>query len=76
MFEDTYAPPFYLDLYNFKDGAQDDIFANSYDTIPAPSPGQTAIPTPRLPDATASSSGLPALPTDQAPFGASHCPVW
>lgn len=74
MFEDTYAPPFYLDLYNFKDGAQDDIFADSYATIPSPSPGQTAIPTPQQPSDTTPTS---AAPTNQAPLGGSgHCPVW
>src|SRR5262245_34808232 len=44
MFEDTYAPPFYTDLYNFKDGAQDDIFEDSYDVLPVPGPEQTTIP--------------------------------
>ncbi|KZT20429.1 hypothetical protein NEOLEDRAFT_1140693 [Neolentinus lepideus HHB14362 ss-1] len=29
MFEGYYSPPFYNDLYNFKDGAQDDIFEDS-----------------------------------------------
>lgn len=46
MFEDTYAPPVYLDLYNFKDGAQDDIFLDSYAYIPTPSPSQGEVPTP------------------------------
>ncbi|KAI0636238.1 hypothetical protein C8Q77DRAFT_1052406 [Trametes polyzona] len=47
MFEDAIAPPFYNDLYNFRDGAQDDIFEDSYPNgIPDPSPEQTAIPTP------------------------------
>jgi len=46
MFEGTYAPPVYLDLYNFKDGAQDDIFSDSYAYIPPPSPYQTEVPTP------------------------------
>ncbi|KDQ59091.1 hypothetical protein JAAARDRAFT_175802 [Jaapia argillacea MUCL 33604] len=30
MYEGSFAPPFYNDLYNFKDGAQDDIFVDSY----------------------------------------------
>lgn len=46
MFEGTYAPPFYLDLYNFKDGAQDDIFLDSYTYIPTPGPNQREVPTP------------------------------
>ncbi|KAI8982722.1 hypothetical protein BD414DRAFT_490930 [Trametes punicea] len=82
MFEGTYAPPFYLDLYNFKDGAQDDIFADSYAALPPPSPNSTIVPVLQQPQATASgpsvssisslSSVLPAptsQPTNQAPFG-------
>lgn len=46
MFEDTYGPPFYNDLYNFKDGAQNDIFVGYYDEIPPPSPDSTVVPTP------------------------------
>ncbi|KAF5341365.1 hypothetical protein D9758_012288 [Tetrapyrgos nigripes] len=38
MFEDTYGPPIYTDLYNFLDGAQDDIFEDSYEELPDPSP--------------------------------------
>jgi len=38
MFEGTYSPPVYNDLYNFVDGAQDDIFIDSYLSIPNPSP--------------------------------------
>jgi hypothetical protein len=29
MFEDYLGPPFYNDLYDFKDGAQNDIFVTS-----------------------------------------------
>jgi hypothetical protein len=32
MFEDYYKPPLYLDLYNFRDGAQNDIFENTTNT--------------------------------------------
>ena len=46
MFEGTYSPPFYLDLYNFKNGSQDDIFQDSYTSIPPPSPTQKEVPTP------------------------------
>jgi len=46
MFEGTYSPPFYNDLYNFQDGAQNDIFVDSYTSIPPPSVNQTIIPTP------------------------------
>ncbi|KAJ3711352.1 hypothetical protein C8R42DRAFT_689393 [Lentinula raphanica] len=38
MFEGAHAPPFYTDLYNFLDGAQNDIFQDSYIHIPDPSP--------------------------------------
>nr|GAT52486.1 predicted protein [Mycena chlorophos] len=38
MFEDTYSPPIYTDMYAFKDGAQDDIFQDSYIFLPDPSP--------------------------------------
>ncbi|KZP23875.1 hypothetical protein FIBSPDRAFT_951761 [Athelia psychrophila] len=41
----TFHPPFYLDLYNFLDGAQDVIFVDSYvGTIHTPGPNQTALP--------------------------------
>lgn len=29
MFEGAHSPPVYNDLYNFKDGAQNDIFATN-----------------------------------------------
>ena len=38
MFEGTYSPPVYNDRYNFLDGAQDDIFIDSYLSIPNPAP--------------------------------------
>lgn len=46
MLEGTYSPPFYTDLYNFRDGAQEDIFVDSYSSIPVPSVNQTVVPTP------------------------------
>ena len=82
MFEGTYAPPFYTDLYNFKDGAQNDIFVDSYASIPPPSPDQTAVPTPvQQPSATASSSSHSAptaSPSGQIPFGTppGRCSTW
>jgi hypothetical protein len=46
MFEGLMAPPYYNDLYNFADGAQEDIFADSYDfPLPSPSVNGTAVPT-------------------------------
>ncbi|KAI0709939.1 hypothetical protein C8Q76DRAFT_85190 [Earliella scabrosa] len=79
MFEGEYAPPFYTDLYNFKDGAQNDIFVDSYATIPPPSADQTVVPTPLVARPT-SSVAPPAAPTskptDQVPFGtAGRCHV-
>ncbi|KAI0078821.1 hypothetical protein K474DRAFT_812386 [Panus rudis PR-1116 ss-1] len=58
MFEGAFAPPFYTDLYNFKDGAQDDIFVDSYTSLPTPSPDNTIIPSPvqSQPSGTATSS--------------------
>ncbi|KAI0648942.1 hypothetical protein C8Q79DRAFT_948006 [Trametes meyenii] len=65
MFEGTYSPPFYTDLYNFKDGAQDDIFVDSYPNgLPTPSPNSTFVPTPFLGNGVASppvnASGSPS----------------
>jgi hypothetical protein len=36
MFEGEQAPPVYNDLYNFADGAQNDIFEGSYKNLPQP----------------------------------------
>ena len=70
MFEGTYAPPVYNDLYNFRDGAQDDIFVDSYVSIPDPAPNAAlpvlantgATPTTGLPpiDVPSNSSAAPA----------------
>lgn len=62
MFEGDYSPPTYGDRYNFLDGAQDDIFEDSYDNLPDPSP-TSALPilsniTDQL---TATLSNLPSL---------------
>jgi hypothetical protein len=38
MFEGAFSPPVYNDLYNFLDGAQNDIFQDSYSFLPDPSP--------------------------------------
>jgi hypothetical protein len=38
MFEGYYSPPLLNDLYNFRDGAQNDIFEGDYNTTtPTPS---------------------------------------
>ncbi|OSC99905.1 hypothetical protein PYCCODRAFT_1372210 [Trametes coccinea BRFM310] len=60
-FDDYIAPPFYNDLYNFKDGAQNDIFVDSYpDGIPDPSPEQTIVPTPVNAAAVAAATPAPS----------------
>ena len=39
MFEGYYSPPLLNDLYNYRDGAQNDIFVGDYNTTtPTPSP--------------------------------------
>lgn len=63
MNEGAFSPPFYTDLYNFRDGAQDDIFQNSYDSIPVPSPNQTAIP--KL-NTSPGNTGMPVLPSSSS----------
>ncbi|GBE89992.1 hypothetical protein SCP_1800140 [Sparassis crispa] len=57
MFEGTYSPPFYNDLYNLVDGSQNDIFADSYPGgILPPSANSTVVPTPYLGNAGAPSA--------------------
>jgi len=69
MFEGTFSPPFYTDLYNFRDGAQNDIFQDSYVSIPVPGPNQTALPVladvPRSP--TTGTSIAPPSPSVAVP---------
>jgi len=38
VFEGAFSPPVYNDLYNFRDGSQDDIFEDSYLSLPNPAP--------------------------------------
>ncbi|EIN04012.1 hypothetical protein PUNSTDRAFT_108851 [Punctularia strigosozonata HHB-11173 SS5] len=57
MFEGQYSPPFYNDLYDFKDGAQNDIFGDSDVAAAAPSSSsQKAATTSSAQAATAASS--------------------
>ncbi|KAI9454744.1 hypothetical protein BJY52DRAFT_704721 [Lactarius psammicola] len=44
IFEGIFAPLSYLDLYNFLNGVQGDIFEDPCITIPAPGPNQTVLP--------------------------------
>jgi hypothetical protein len=45
MFEGYYSPPLLNDLYNFRDGAQNDIFDGDYNkTTPTPSSNLAASP--------------------------------
>ena len=62
IFEGYYAPPFYTNLYNFLDGAQNDIFEDSYPNgIPNPSPQQTLVPTPMFDSLFAPATDVPML---------------
>jgi len=45
MFEGYYSPPYYLDLYNFQNGAQNDIFEGDVITTPLPPSPSTASST-------------------------------
>jgi hypothetical protein len=75
MFEGTYSPPFYTDLYNFRDGAQNDIFVDSYSSIPPPSATQTLTPTPLSvsPSTTSTSVSVP-IPSSSTPVIGSPTP--
>jgi len=53
MFEGASTPPVYNDMYNFLDGAQDDIFEDSYSSLPDPSP---VAPLPVLTETQANTS--------------------
>ena len=67
MFEAASAPPFYTDLYNFKDGAQNDIFIDSYARLPTPSPDNTDIPTPLSHDGNSSGGESNKTPPGESP---------
>ncbi|KAG6833342.1 hypothetical protein H0H87_008518 [Tephrocybe sp. NHM501043] len=68
MVEGAFAPPVYNDLYNFLDGAQDDIFVDSYESLPDPSP-VARVPT--LADITLS-LGYNTTTTDRELFARSE----
>ncbi|KAH7925687.1 hypothetical protein BV22DRAFT_1112159 [Leucogyrophana mollusca] len=72
MFEGTYSPPFYTDLYNFKDGAQNDIFQDSYVSIPVPGPNQTALPVLAVPGNAAVPSSASASSSTTSTSSAVH----
>ncbi|KAF7977165.1 hypothetical protein HWV62_4595 [Athelia sp. TMB] len=77
MFEDAFHPPFYLDLYNFLDGAQNDIFVDSYvGTLPTPGPNQTVIPqlAQISPGGSGNSSTSTSVPSPTAGAPASAAP--
>ena len=60
MFEGSFSPPVYHDLYNFKDGAQTDIFLDSYVSLPPPAPNASL---PVLADLSATNSTSTANPS-------------
>jgi len=70
MHEGTYSPPLYLDLYNFHDGAQNDIFENSTVTQPSNASAlpagvsSTPIQSGNLAVATTSQTSSSSLPSN------------
>ena len=56
MFEGSFSPPVYNDLYNFLDGAQNDIFIDSYVSIPTPAPNASLPVLSNLPGTNSSST--------------------
>ncbi|KIP08019.1 hypothetical protein PHLGIDRAFT_117567 [Phlebiopsis gigantea 11061_1 CR5-6] len=67
MFEGYYSPPFYTDLYNFEDGAQDDIFLDSYTITPSPGANSTIVPTLNSQPTGVSSSPRPSQTSSPVP---------
>lgn len=64
MFEGFYSPPHYNDLYNFRDGPQDDIFEDSYLSLPIPSPD---APLPVLASPSTSRTGTNSSSAESLP---------
>ena len=60
MFEGAFSPPVYNELYNFIEGPQDDIFEDSYISLPDPAP---SAPLPVLRDITDQGQGQSSTPT-------------
>ncbi|KAF8896670.1 hypothetical protein BD779DRAFT_602263 [Infundibulicybe gibba] len=56
MFEGAFSPPIYKDLYNFVDGAQNDIFVDSYSSLPDPAPNAAMPVLADVPNGAPSSS--------------------
>ncbi len=78
MFEGTYTPPLYLDLYNFHDGAQKDIFENTTNagsSVSGSAVGRAVQP-PQPPSSSSSEptakSSSDASPPSQETKGSSH----
>ena len=63
MFEGSFSPPVYNDLYNFLDGAQNDIFQDSYSFLPDPSP---TAPLPVLASGSGSNSTVSGANTSNS----------
>jgi len=57
MFEGNFSPPVYNDQYNFLDGAQNDIFVDSYLSIPDPAPNASM---PILADVSSTKTQIPS----------------
>ncbi|KAH9948617.1 hypothetical protein B0H21DRAFT_231728 [Amylocystis lapponica] len=67
MFEGTYAPPLYTDLYYPNDGAQEDIFQDAYISSLGPGSGGSASTPAAAPSDSASSSPAPPPPAAPSP---------
>ncbi|KAI0071994.1 hypothetical protein K474DRAFT_1651739 [Panus rudis PR-1116 ss-1] len=74
MFEGTYSPPFYLPLYGFEDGAQNDIF-QAPTPAPASSPAPAATPDNGGHQDIASPSAQNPAPETTKAASSSHAPV-
>ncbi|EIW83669.1 hypothetical protein CONPUDRAFT_135444 [Coniophora puteana RWD-64-598 SS2] len=72
LFEGAHSPPFYNDLYNFKDGAQNDIFQGFYESIPVPSAFQTKLPILAVPSSSSGSGSGSGSGSSSAPEPASN----
>jgi len=70
MFEGYYSPPLYQDLYNFVQGAQNDIFVDAVVTTPLPSSTHTPAAlenTPAIVDAVKPTTPVPTTSPSPSP---------
>lgn len=75
MFEGQYSPPYYNNLYNFLDGAQNDIFVNSGSSSPSSSSASLPAASPSVPaHVVAPSSSSSSSSSTQPPVMSSSNP--